>query len=124
MFYVKAESKSGIDDNKTSGAYAVGTLIGFNIISLILIVFSISFERTNTLKDILYVIVTIIILISVFYSIYFFKKNHKFIFEKYRNESLKKKQIRNIYVTLYIILSVAFLYFAVYIGRENWMIEN
>ncbi|PKG42521.1 hypothetical protein, partial [Psychroflexus sp. MES1-P1E] len=121
----KSESKYGLEDNKRTGAYAIGILIGFNIMSIITIIAALSIEKTPILEDTLLFLNIITILVSLFYSFYFFeKKKHTYIFEKYQNESFKKKKIRNIYVTLYIILSVALLYFAVYVGRENWIIEN
>ena len=124
MFYMKHESKTGIEDNKTSGAYVIGTLIAFNIISFVFIISALTFKRTPTLENILLTFIFIIILFCVFYSIYFFKKNHKFIFKKYENDNLKVKQNRKNYVILYILLSVVLLFLSVYIGRENWMIKN
>ena len=123
-FYIKYESKTGIEDNKTSGAHVIGILIALNIISFAFIISALIFERSPTLKIILLVFIFTIILFCVFYSIHFFKRNHKFIFEKYENDNFKKMKIRKIYVILYIILSVVLFFLGVYIGRESWMLKN
>lgn len=118
-YYIKNESKYGLEDNKSTGAYAVGILLAFNIISLLTIILAISYSKTSMLESLLFPVVAIIILISVFLSIYHFKRKHQYIFEKYENDFLKKK--RNIMVITYIIFSVVFMFIAVYIGRLNWM---
>lgn len=120
-YYVKTESKYGLDDNKSTGAYAVGILLAFNIISLLTLILAVSFSKTSMLESLLFPVVATIILISVFLSIYYFKKKHLYIFKKYENDIFQKKKKRNIMVTAYIIFSVVFMFIAVYVGRLNWM---
>jgi len=121
-FYIKNESKNGIEDNKRTGAYAVGILIAFNIMSLIGIFLSVFTEKSDVLSDLLFPVSATILLICVFSSIYYFvTKKHNFIFKKYDKKSKKTKNTLNFLVMVYILITVLFMFFAVYMGRNNWI---
>ena len=120
-FYMKYESKEGIQDNKITGAYFIGLLIGLNILSVIFLVISLSFKKSSVPENFTLFFVPVPIIITVYLIYYFVKKKHNYIFNKYESLSQKKKNIRNFYVFLYIVMSVLLMIFTVYIGRNNFV---
>ena len=120
-FYMKYESKEGIQDNKITGAYFIGLLIGLNILSVIFLVISLSFKKSSVTENFTLFFVPVSIIVTIYMIYYFVKKKHNYIFYKYGSLSQKKKNIRNFYVFLYIVMSVLLMIFTVYIGRNYFV---
>jgi archaellum biogenesis protein FlaJ (TadC family) len=121
VFYQKTESKYGFEDNKRRGAYVVGLLVSLNIQSLILIIMTFTFNKTDTLiQSGGYFFIGTFLLITL-YSLYLFgEKKHDNIFKKFENETQKDKEKRTSILIIYIVLTVILLLATVYIGREYW----
>ena len=68
-FYMKYESKEGIQDNKLTGSYALGQLISFNIVSIVAIIFALSFQKSSLPENFLFILFITISIICISFSI-------------------------------------------------------
>ena len=122
LFYSKAESKLGFDDNKRRGSQFTALFIGLNVQSLLMLILTLLFNKNEFLLNYMGFIFIGLLLIILVYSIYYFeKKKHKLIFEKYNKETDKQKKDRGYMLNMYFAITIISLFVVVFIGRTLWI---
>ena len=108
LFYKLSSFLNKKGNNEMGPIFAISVLIGWNIVVIFVILFSITEENSQGLNKTVLIIVFIILFATN--CILFLKKKRVIEIEKrYKNESNTSRKVGNFLVILYVALSAGFI---------------
>ena len=120
-FYRRYESKAGESDNRDSAGIIIGSMVSYNILSLIVLIIIFLTEKTDELVDFLsYSAIVFCIVVTIWVRNKYINIRHEEIFDKFKNENPSQTLKRRFIVFSYMILSLGLMIFVIYLGRKYW----
>jgi uncharacterized membrane protein len=112
LFYRFSSLLNKNDNNKDAPVLAISGIVMLNFVVIYTKVFGINENYHPQFLKFIYIII-IVCWIAFNYYLFLYKNKYKKIIKKYQNESASKRRVGNIFLTVYIILSILlFFYFS------------